>query len=135
VQNHQEKRTHQSNLWESEAQTETGIITAWSSFDQVCEFLSGYYVRLNWSLSKISIFIIDLDRAYGRLLVDTMTKRFSKILVVERSDRVRLGESPNQLVTIGRTINRPKRTHTQRKLWAQKCCAKRKRLRRKMEET
>jgi len=65
---------------------------------------------------KGPIFIIDLDRAYGRLLVDTMTKRFSKIIVVERSDRVRLGESPNQLVTIGRTINRPKRTHTQRKL-------------------
>ena len=28
----------------------------------------------------ISIFIIDLDRAYGRLLVDTMTKRFSKFI-------------------------------------------------------
>ena len=55
-----------------------------------------------------------MDRAYGRLLVDTMTKRFSKIIVVERSDRVRLGESPNQLVTIERTTNRPNvRTHNE----------------------
>ena len=33
---------------------------------------------------------------------------------MERSDRVRLGESPNQLVTIERTTNRPNvRTHNE----------------------
>ena len=42
-----------------------------------------------------------MDRAYGRLLVDYSAE------ALERSDRVRLGENPNQLVTIERTTNRP----------------------------
>ena len=51
--------------------------------------------------------------------IDFTRKRkisFSDIvfMLMERSDRVRLGESPNQLVTIGRTTNRPNvRTHNE----------------------
>ncbi len=43
--------------------------------------------------------IIRIDRAYGRLLVDTAIKAACGLL--SRKDRicVRLGESPNQLVT------------------------------------
>ena len=72
MQNHQEKRTYQSDLWESEAQTETRIIRCQSAEG----FLSIYYVSgcsVVWK-KTILIIIINRIREPWWLLVDTTAK-------------------------------------------------------------